>query len=320
MNTKVGTQCVARPVPFTVGADLDLERAGPHWLRDHGSDVAIRHGPVPESLPKPTWTTPRCQGVEGRLLFTTWNGSRFLLEGGRSVRYAWPPGQDAATMRRMAENTILGPVWAMLAMQRGLLPMHAGANTARAGDEVHAFAGPSGAGKSTMAAGLAARGHPFFSDDVLILDPASFSESALCWGLPRLRLWPSALTMLGGIESGPRVRSFSPAKKADADPRHVSAVPTGRLRSLFVLANRGGEAEAKAINVEPLRGGRAIGAWMGAVMRRPVARAMLEQRQLLEWAASAVKQVDVFALRRSMAHERFADDTRFLVQMLDGAA
>ncbi len=54
--------------------------------------------------------------------------------------------------------------------------MHASANTARAGDDVHAFTGPPGAGKSTLAAGLAAHGYRF-ADDILALDPASFGEA-----------------------------------------------------------------------------------------------------------------------------------------------
>ena len=55
-------------------------------MRDHGNDVTVWRGPAPESLPKPAWNAPRCQCVEGRLLFTTWNGSRLLLEDGRTVR------------------------------------------------------------------------------------------------------------------------------------------------------------------------------------------------------------------------------------------
>ena len=313
-------QDMRRSVPFTVCADLDLEGAGPHWLRDHGSDVTIRRGSVPESLPKPAWTSPRCQYVAGRLLFTTVNGIRFLLEDGWNVRYAWPPGSDVATMRRTAENSILGPVWAMLAMQRGLLPLHASANMARMGDDVHAFTGPSGAGKSTQAAGLAAYGYPFFSDDVLICDPTSFGETVLCYGLPRLRLWPDALTMLDGVESGIRVRSFSPAGKAEVEPKHVLSVPAGCLRTLYVLADGGGEVEENRIRVEPLHGVRAVGAWMDAVMRKSVACWILGRRQLLEWTAAAVKHVDIFAFRCSKARERYEDDTRFVVQMFEGAA
>ena len=310
----------SRQVPFTVCADLELEAAGSHWLRDYGNDVTIRRGRVPESLPSPAWTIPRCQYVDGRLLFTAVNGIRFLLEDGRSVRYDWPPGSDAVAMRRMAENTVLGPVWAMLAMQRGLLPLHAGANKARAGNHVHAFTGRSGAGKSTLAAGLAVHGFHFFSDDVLLLDPASFGEICLCWGLPRLRLWPDALAMLGGVESGPRVRSGQPGGKMNAEPHQMSPVPSGRLRTLYVLADGDSEVGENRFHVEPLHGVHAAHAWMNAVMRRGVARRMLGQQQLLDWAVSAVKHVEVFVLRRWMARERYDGDTRLLVQVLEGAA
>ena len=307
-------------MPFTVCADLDLEGAGSHWLRDHGVDVTIRRGPVPESLPSPAWTTFRCQYAKGRLLFTAVSGVRFLLEDGRSVRYDWPPGSDTRAMKLKAENTVLGPVWAMLAMQRGLLPLHASANKARTGDDVHAFTGCSGAGKSTLAAGLAAHGCSLFSDDVLFLDPASFGKTGLCWGLPRLRLWPDALTMLGMGELGPRLRSVGPGGKTHAEPCHVSPVPSGRLRTLCLLADDDGEAAENRICVEPLHGVHAVVGCMDAIMRRGVARRMLGQRQLLEWAASAIKRVDVLAVRRSMAQSRYEDDARFLVQVLEGAA
>ena len=309
-----------RHVPFTACADLDLEGAGSHWLCDHGGDVTIRRGPVPESLPSPEWTIPRCQYVEGRLLFTAVSGIRFLLVDGRSVRYDWPPGSDSHAMKLKAENTLLGPVWAMLAMQRGLLPLHASANKARTGDAVHAFTGCSGAGKSTLAAGLAAHGCSLFSDDVLFLDPASFGETGLCWGLPRLRLWPDALTMLGKGELGPRLRSVGPGGKTHAEPCHVSPVPSGRLRTLCLLADDAARPGENRICVEPLRGTRAVAGWMDAVMRRGVARRLLGQRQLLEWAASSVKRVDVLAVRRPMAQRRYEDDARFLVQVLEGVA
>ena len=304
--------------PFTVCADLDLRRAGSHWLRAHGSDVTIRRGPVPDSLPKLAWTTPRYQYAEGRLLFTAFNGVRFLLEDGRMVRYAWPSDLDAATTRAQAVNTILGPVWAMVAMQRGLLPLHAGANKARAGHDVHAFTGQSGAGKSTLAAGLSAHEYPLFTDDILVLDPASIGETCRCWGLPRLRLWPEALTMLGGAESGPRVCSVSPAGKREAEPCYVSPAVSGRMRTLYVLAHANGDEEARknGTRIEPLRSARAVSEWMRAVMRPALAFQMLGQRQLLEWAVAAAEHVDMFVFRRLMTPERWEDDTCFLARAL----
>lgn len=290
-------------------------------MRAHGSDVTIRRGPVPESLRKPAWTTPRYQYAEGRLLFTAVNGVRFLLEDGRTVRYTWPSDLDAATTRAKAVNTILGPVWAMLSMQRGLLPLHVGANKARSGHHVHAFTGESGAGKSTLAAGLSAHEYPFLTDDLLVLDPASFGETCRCWGLPRLRLWPEALTMLGGAECGPRVRSVSPGGKAQAEPLHVSPAVSGRMRTLYVLAhgNGDGEAQKNRTHINPLRSARAVSAWMRAVMRPTLAFWILGRQQLLDWATAAVRHVDVFVFRRLMTPERWEDDTRFLARALSDA-
>ena len=88
--------------------------------------------------------------------------------------------------------SLFGSSWAAVALQRGPLPLHASA-VSRAG-AVHAFSGASGGGKSTLAAALGRHGLPFFVDDLLLLDPASFGEGCLCYRNAGLKLFPDALT------------------------------------------------------------------------------------------------------------------------------
>ena len=175
-------------VPFTVCADIDLAPRPGLALRAYSADVAVRRGAVPDSLPcaqqarGPVW-----EHGDSLMLIRHPGGVRFLIEGGDTIRYEAAPGVPAGDVGAF----LFGSVWAALALQRGLLPLHASA-VSRVG-AVHAFAGHSGAGKSTLAVALGAHGLASFTDDLLLLDPASFKAKgaeAKCYGSAGLRLYP----------------------------------------------------------------------------------------------------------------------------------
>ena len=133
---------------------------------------------------------------------------------------------------------LFGSPWAALALQRGLLPLHASA-VSRAGT-VHAFNGVSGAGKSTLAAALGGYGLPFFVDDLLLLDPASDGAKeagAGCYGGTGLKLFPDALAL---TDATPGALVCEGLLKRWARPAHRSPRLTGRLRTLHVLSYRDG--------------------------------------------------------------------------------
>ena len=246
-------------VPFTVSADFDLAPRPGLALRARGADVSIRRAPVPDSLPCADARGPGWEHAGGRLLIRHPGGVRFLIEGGDTVRYEAEHGMTSEDMGLC----LLGSPWAALALQRGLLPLHASA-VSRAG-AVHAFNGVSGAGKSTLAAALGGHGLAFFVDDLLLLEPASDGAKeagAGCYGSAGLKLFPDALAL---TDATPGELVCEGMLKRWARPAHRSPRLTGRLRTLHVLSYRDG---AGPCAIEPLAGRRAVIALYDALYRK----------------------------------------------------
>ena len=201
----------AQKVPFTIDADFELGGAAAPWSRAHGADVAVRRGTVPLALPHPESGGVAWQHAAGRTLILTPSGVRFIVEGGATVRYALERGASPLDLRLFFLGTALG----VLAAQRGLLPLKASAVSH--GEDVHAFAGLPANGKSALAAALAARGYPFFTDSLLILDPKDLDREARCYGCDDLKLWPSALPLAdcesrGPVRQTPKYQSCTPSR------------------------------------------------------------------------------------------------------------
>jgi hypothetical protein len=101
------------------------------------------------------------------------------------------PGTDAPTCEHLYRNQVL-PL--ALSMQ-GKLVIHASA--VEAGGGAVAFVAKSGTGKSTLAASFATCGHPFLSDDGLVVQAAAERHLALP-SHPSLRLWDDSRRTLVG--------------------------------------------------------------------------------------------------------------------------
>jgi len=164
-----------------------------------GGDVRIRRGAVPRALAEAETEGPVWQCAGDRLLITFPWGLRFLVEGGERIGYAADGDVDLPSLRL----SLLSNAWIALALQRGLLPLHASA--VASGAAVHAYTAPSSEGKSTLAAALSARGHAFFADDVLLLDPRRLRRGGAVYGYKDLKLWRHGAT-LAGVRPGKRVR------------------------------------------------------------------------------------------------------------------
>ena len=282
--------------PFTVTADCDLGAAAAPWLRAQGADVVIARGDVPDALPDADDGGLAWQCAGDRVLIALPCGIRFLVEGGEAIRYAVEEGVGTADLRLF----LLGTAWPVLAMQRGLLPLHASA--VADGANVHAFVGASASGKSTLAAALSVRGHPFFADDVLLLDPNRLDAGAFCWRYEDLKLWPNALALVGLPASGP-VREVADFDKRYAVAPTLSSRVEGRLRTLRVLAES--HQPGNPLRDAPLRGNVAIRAVYHAIHRRPYAVAITGRARLFEWLTRLVREVDVFAFHRAVTPARF---------------
>ena len=296
-------------VHFTVDTDIDLGSAAAPWTQARG-DVRIRRGAVPRALAEVEMEGPTWQCAGDRFLIAFPWGVRFLVEGGERIRYAADGGVDLPSLRL----SLLSNAWIVLALQRGLLALHASA--VASGAAVHACTAPSGEGKSTLAAALAARGHAFFADDVLLLDPAAFDEEARCYGYKDLKLWRDGAT-LAGVRPGKRVREVAGYDKRFVDPPLQSPYVAGRLETLYELCRRTApEGEEPAAAVERLTGGLAVKTLYGAVHRRRMALAVVGRERLSGWLAALVPHVGVFRFHRIVADGRFDEGVRTLSDAL----
>lgn len=294
-----------REVPFTVDADIDLGEAAALWMQT-GGDVRIRRGATPRALAEAETEGPTWQCAGDRLLIAFPWGLRFLVEGGERISYAADGNVDLPSLRL----SLLSNAWIALALQRGLLPLHASA--VASGAAVHAYTAPSGTGKSTLAAALAARGHAFFADDVLLLDPAAFDEEGRCYGYKDLKLWRDGAA-LAGVRLGQRVREVAGYDKHFVEPPLRSPYTAGRLEAVYELHRLvAPKGEKPAAVVERLSGGLAIKTLYQAVHRKRMALAIVGRERLSRWLAALILHVGVFRFHRIVADGRFDEDVKIL--------
>lgn len=301
-----------RAVPFTVDADLDLGATAAPWLRSHGADVRVRRGEVPDALPNPERKGVVWEYGAGRQLVRLPCGLRLLVEGGEQVSWSADAGLAESDVRRFVSGIALPAI----ALHRGLLPLHASA-VARDGD-VHAFSGAAAEGKSTLAAALSDRGHAFFADDILILDPVRDAENGLwCWGYDDLKLDSGGLE-LTGLDPRERVRETKGCNRVYADPHLRSAHCSGRLRSIHVLqrAARSPIEQGQAVQiVRPDAVEVTIGLWR-AVHRPGVAAATLGRREIFRRLATTMHDVEVHDVHAFPGESDFAQKVDAVVDRL----
>ena len=279
--------------PFTIDTDVDLGVRAAPWIRTHGADVVVRQGAVPAELPNPAWRNVACQCAESQVLIATPCGVRFLVEGGESIRWAMDEAGEATEVD--VRTFLIGAAWPALALQRGLLPLHASAVSR--GSVVHGFTAGAGGGKSTTAAGLAGRGWSFFADDVLLVAPAQPGQPVLCHSLGDLKLPRAGLAMVGAVALGP-VRSLDGEVRVYAEPGRWAARVGGRLATLHKL-DLWGRRKADLIGIERLTGRRAAELMWRAVHGRPLAQEILGQRRLYRMVGAASQQIETSVCRWS---------------------
>ena len=284
-------------VPFTVEADLDLGAAATPWLRTQGADVRIRRGAVPKALSSVEHEGPVWQCAAERVLIRYPWGLGFLVEGGRRISYEADGAFEDLDLRLF----LLSTPWLALAMQRGLLPLHASA--VAHGKDVYAFTGGSGAGKSTLAAALSARGHALFADDVLLVEPVR-SDEARCYGYKDLKLWPEGAA-LAGVRLGGRTRTTKDYDKRYAEPPHRSPHTCGLLSTLHVLGRASSRVETPAGLSEDLAGRLAVARLYHSIHRRRLAVAILGAKRIAEWLAGLARTVRLRTFLRPMADVHF---------------
>ena len=157
-----------------------------------GHDAEIRVGrlqPAGDGGPLPVVTAEGAQ-------FSIPDVARYAVLDGRRIVVDPADGADPKNVRLY----LLGSAMGLLLHQRGVLPLHA--NAVEVGGRAFAFMGPSGAGKSTLAAWFHDHGHRVVADDVCAIQFDGESQPQVSQGLPRLRLWKSAVEASGRAMEG----------------------------------------------------------------------------------------------------------------------
>ncbi|WP_164721580.1 hypothetical protein [Silicimonas algicola] len=197
----------------------------------------------------------------------------------------WPdPSLDDVTR----DHLFLNQVIPMMLSARGELVFHASA--VETGDEAIAFMGPSGRGKSTLAASFALSGHPFLTDDTLVVKRSGEHLVALP-SHPSVRMWDDSRTaLLGNAPLAPPVSYTDKARMLAVEALLHCDAPRP-LRAAFFL----GEAEVEIATIKDLRGGEALAAWMRNVFVLDIEdRALV--RRVLDRVADVVEAVPSIAL------------------------
>jgi hypothetical protein len=162
------------------------------------------------------------------------------------------PGVPNAT----SQHLYLSQVLPLALSKRGKLVFHASAIEVRGGAVV--FAGESGRGKSTLAASFAINGHPFLTDDGLVLEARS-GHLAVLPSHPSIRLWEDseAALIAPGTLSAPPVH-YTPKSCFLAGEHLPFCAQPIPLRRVYFL----GEADAPEIAFRRVPGAEAMVEWV----------------------------------------------------------
>jgi hypothetical protein len=210
-------------------SDIPLTCVRTLYCSDQNFDVLIElaHGSAPMAGNMSRFSV---EHSSQRSLIKIRDVADFEIIEGRRIR-VWPA---SVATRKDIEIFLLGPAWATLCHQRGLLPLHASSILTRGG--MVAFAGHSGSGKSTTAAMLNVSGYQLVADDIL---PIGFIDGSIPGAWPylrRLKLHQSPIVKFG-LTPTELVSSSLDNEKYFVQPESVARDAWNRLTRLYLLVN-----------------------------------------------------------------------------------
>jgi hypothetical protein len=217
----------------------------------------------------------------------------FEIRGGRQIR-VWPA---AGATQKNIEIFLLGPAWATLCHQRGILPLHASAIVT--GKGITAFAGHSGAGKSTTAAWLNSLGYELIADDIL---PVSFNENSIPGAWPylrRLKLHPDPITQLG-LTPAEMVSETLDKEKYFVHPKRAGDDKWRRLERLYLLEN---EVTDSHVPIEQITGADAVRALVDNTYHFNFILGTKRFGEHLAFCTKLASKILIYRLRRSPASD-----------------
>lgn len=159
---------------------------------EDGADVEIRLGHLGEA--PLSSKSGECVGwIDDTGVFLCWKDvATFFIRDGREILIDISPGAEEKRVRLL----LLGAALSIVLHQRGYLVFHASAMAINNAGVM--FIGNKGWGKSTMAAAMHKRGHLCMADDVVAIDDSLGSIHMVLPSFPQLKLWPDAISSLGG--------------------------------------------------------------------------------------------------------------------------
>lgn len=196
------------------------------------TDVVIKEGYVPDDIVKGmefrSWVAK-----PGEFYIEFPRIGQIFVRDGCEIIYQRDPAADDS----MLASTILGSAFAVILMQRGLVPLHSCAVLFEG--QALLVMGKSGAGKSTLLGGLLAHGLSMMADDVTALAVTEDGPPLAYAGFPSARLWQDSLRLLGEPHDGlERVRSDTAKFYLPVEQFHEKPAP---IRAIVHLSPNNGD-------------------------------------------------------------------------------
>ena len=230
-------------LPFTPLPGGPRGERGPQGVRgpQSGPDVKIRIGTTPAALPAPADRHGLWESAPGAFLLDVPGVARYLATDGRDVLVEPHGGHDDVGV------FLIGPVFAAVLQQRGIMTFHAAALETGAGAVL--FTGRSGDGKSSLLAALVKRGYAMLADNVagVVLD--ADGRPVVLPAFPGLRLWADALDKLAWPGRMPgRMRPALEKYLVPVDDRFRSApLPVCAVCRLISNTGDGDDVEVETV-------------------------------------------------------------------------
>lgn len=246
---------------------------------------------VTRLVPPPLAPGTESDSLEGR--FSVQDGEAWFVwpsyatvrvRGGERIEVDPVPGVDPHQL----QAGLLGPVFSVLLLQRGLLPLHAAALEIEG--RAVAFAATSGGGKSTLAATLGARGHAFLSDDVTAVELEG-EQPRIRASYPLMKLTPRSQQRLG------RAGEDAPLVNPDEDKRAFDvrvALPEGSraFDRLYVIE------DGERVAIEPIARGDALFLLLRHSHRSALLHHAAGAAEMMRRCARVAERVPLYRLRR----------------------
>ena len=266
----------------------DLPLTAVPTQRRAGESVDVRIEIAQGASPMAACTRPYVfEHSAARSLIKIGEIAQFEVSEGRHIRVWLAPG----AARKDAEIFLLGPAWASLCHQRGLLPLHASAIRTRHG--VVAFSGHSGAGKSTTAAVMVAAGYELVADDVL---PISLNGDASPGAWPYLRRMKLCSKSIAQLALSPvaEVGTRLDREKKFVHPQRAAADEWVRLERIYLLETGHGASRG----IDRLVGAEAVRALVDQTYHFAFIPMSGRYRDHLEMCAHIALSVPIYRLPR----------------------